>query len=179
MRVWTTEMMRPLRMPSCCRLAKSASRSAGKGRGGGRGGPARRSRLAQASGPHGEEEGEEGDGGAEAAAAEEEGVEQEGQEEPEAQGEAAARRGSRAAGEGSARGGSAAASGLQPAQRYSVRQLAKLETKPIALHKGTPLPGAMPPPSEAKRCVRLPRPGRGALESPRTCPRLCMALLTL
>lgn len=100
-------------------------------------GPAGRSRLAQASGP--QAAGDEGSGAAEG-------------EEPSPQPNAAA-----AAGDGAARevskgtAGGPRAARLQAAQRFSVRQLSKLEDKPLPLHKGTPLAGVLPPPTDAKK----------------------------
>ncbi|GAB4817885.1 hypothetical protein N2152v2_004931 [Parachlorella kessleri] len=118
--------------PLSIRLAKSASRSASKDAERRRSGPNGRSRLAQASGPH-----LEGSTGAAAARA----------------GEAKGAGSKLAQGAGAAAaGGREAAQALQPAQRFSRRQLGKHEAKPMALLKGTPPPGVLKSPtSDVKR----------------------------
>lgn len=150
--LWASRKALPSIASLHCRLAKSASRSASEERDGGarrHSGPAKRSRLAHASGPHGDDEEGEGCDG-EAAGEEAAQPQQEEQQGPEAEDEAepGVQGGSRGAANITAEGAKGA---LQPAQRYSVRQLAKLESKPIALHKGTPLPGTMPPPTDQKK----------------------------
>lgn len=130
----------PALAPGAYRLAKSTSRSASKERDRRHSGPAGRSRLAHASGPRAQE-------GKEAAA--DEGLQAASPWDGEAPA-AAAPAGAKPV-EGGAKPSSHGRGGVQPAQRYSVRQLAKMEEKPIVLHKGTPLPGALPPPTGEKR----------------------------
>ena len=136
----------------------SGGRGTGSGaqRGGGAGpanaGADRRSRLALASGPRAQEAAgeqdmiEEADSDSEQAAmqvdapaAEQQGQQREGgQQAPDQQQQEEADEGEQRARE------AAAAKGV--AARFSVRQLVKHPERPVLVHKGTPLPGALPSP---------------------------------